>query len=169
MCNSRYRLIDILALVYYNGAMPFKGTREEYNTYMREDHLKRYHRMRTEAIEQLGGKCAKCGSLEKLQLDHVNPKDKKFEVSVFLSVPLKEFKEELKKCQVLCYKCHVLKSTLEQGHLPVGTHGTLATYTHGKCRCQECRDIANKYSREYRREWRKKKRLDSTTGGARFL
>lgn len=29
-----------------------------------------YHRRRAELIEQLGGKCAKCGSTDKLEFDH---------------------------------------------------------------------------------------------------
>ena len=133
--------------------MPFKDHLKR-NAYMREYHLKRYHRLRNLAILQLGGKCQSCGSVERLQLDHIDPKTKKFEVSVFLSVKLSDFEEELKKCQILCNRCHYLKTTLEQGKFLRGTHGTLTTYSHGKCRCQECKDVWNKHSREYKKKRR---------------
>ena len=130
--------------------MSLKDTREGYNKYMREYHLKRYHRIRKEAIEKLGGKCNKCGSTEKLQLDHIDPKNKSFDVSLFLSVPLKLFREELKKCQVLCFNCHSIKSILEQGKIPArGTHRTLSAYRY--CRCKLCK--------KEKRDWQKKYRI----------
>ncbi len=141
--------------------MAIRDSREKYNAYMRKKHLERYHRLRKEAIDQLGGCCVGCGSRENLELDHIDPKSKSFEVSKFLSVSLEDFRKELKKCQLLCRKCHVKKTLKEQGKLPTGTHGTLSTYSHGKCRCQKCKDTWNAYSRKYKREWRKRKRLIS--------
>ena len=34
-------------------------------------------------VQRLGGKCARCGSIENLQVDHVDPRTKKFEVKSF--------------------------------------------------------------------------------------
>ena len=36
-------------------------------------------------VQRLGGKCARCGSIENLQVDHVDPRTKKFEVKSRLS------------------------------------------------------------------------------------
>lgn len=128
--------------------MGLRDTKEGYNKYMREYHIKRYYRIRNESIESLGGKCNRCGSIEKLQLDHIDPKTKLFEVSTFLSIPLKDFKEELKKCQVLCWECHKIKSILEQGKkIAKGTHGTLSSYRY--CKCKLCKDAKSKWQKKY--------------------
>ena len=50
--------------------------KDAYNAYMRVYIGERYHRRRKEAIEKLGGKCAKCGSAENLQFDHIDRKTK---------------------------------------------------------------------------------------------
>ena len=128
--------------------MGLRDTKEGYNKYMREYHLKRYYRIREKAIEKLGGKCVKCQSVEELQFDHINPKDKKYEVSFFLSIPLKEFWEELKKCQLLCQEHHKIKSIIESGKKPAkGTHGTLSAYRY--CKCDLCREAKSKWQKEY--------------------
>ena len=128
--------------------MAIQDTREGYNKYMRKYHLKRYYRIRQEAIERLGGKCVKCGSKERLQFDHINPKNKKYEVSLLLSLPLKEFWKEIKKCQVLCRECHSIKTIYEQGKKPAkGTHGTLSSYRY--CKCNLCRKAKSDWQKEY--------------------
>lgn len=33
---------------------------------------RRYHALRTQAIEALGGKCARCGSTDRLEIDHID-------------------------------------------------------------------------------------------------
>ena len=115
---------------------------------MREYHLKRYHRMRNQAIEELGGKCVQCGSVKDLELDHIDLNSKKFEVSQFLSVSLKDFKEELQKCQVLCKKCHQEKSILESGRkIAKGSHGTVSTYRY--CKCNLCKEAVKRAREKY--------------------
>lgn len=126
--------------------------KNSYNIYMRDYHLKRYYRMRGEAIKYLGGKCSKCSSLKKLQLDHIDPSTKEIEVSMLLNVSKVRFWLEVKKCQLLCQPCHALKTILEQGKKPAkGTHGTLSAYRY--CKCELCKSV----KREYTREWRKKR------------
>ena len=128
--------------------MAIRDTKEGYNKYMREYHLKRYYRLRIQAINFLGGKCVECSSEVNLQFDHKDPKDKKYEVSRFLSLPLKEFWEEIKKCQVLCQKHHKIKSIIESGKIPArGTHGTLSAYRY--CRCELCKKAKADWQKEY--------------------
>ena len=85
---------------------------EKYNTTERKDALKkRYHKALSEAKEQLGGKCVKCGTTEGLQFDHIHPKDKSFAITKqLLMSDRKKFKEELDKCQLLCCDCHLEKT-----------------------------------------------------------
>ena len=71
-------------------------------------------RARTKAyLEELkeSGKCAECGDTElsHLEFDHINPESKSFDVTRFHH-SLKKIKEELKKCQILCFMCHARKS-----------------------------------------------------------
>jgi hypothetical protein len=55
-----------------------------------------------------GGKCEKCGSVEKLTFHHLEPKKKKFGLN---SGNLKtknwdRVLEEFNKCSLLCLPCH---------------------------------------------------------------
>lgn len=59
------------------------------------------------------GPCVKCGSKKKLELDHINPKHK-------IAHNVWSWKEEdrlkeLDKCQVLCWKCHRIKTIKDNG------------------------------------------------------
>lgn len=58
------------------------------------------------------GPCKHCGSWKKLELDHINPKDK-ISHSIWSWCDERRNKE-LAKCQVLCYDCHLKKSSKER-------------------------------------------------------
>lgn len=59
----------------------------------------------------LKGACAHCGSLDRLCLDHVDPSTK---ITHLVWSRSKEFRDaELAKCQVLCLKCHIKKTSAE--------------------------------------------------------
>lgn len=58
------------------------------------------------------GPCKKCGSTENLELDHINPEEK-VSHSVWSWTPRRR-ELELKKCRVLCRKCHREKSAAHQ-------------------------------------------------------
>ena len=60
-------------------------------------------------INQLGGKCRKCGIDKPYLLDfhHRNPEEKEGELSDFSKgYDLTKFFEELNKCDLLCANCH---------------------------------------------------------------
>lgn len=62
--------------------------------------------------------CAKCGSNENLELDHIDPKNK---VTHKVWSRNKNFREkELLKCQVLCKKCHKEKTKNDLHKMNIG-------------------------------------------------
>lgn len=130
--------------------MTIRENRETWNEYMRVYHLKRYHRLKNEAFKFLGGKCVKCGKTEKLQFDHIDPKEKNIEMGKFLTFPLKKFWEEVKKCQLLCDECHQLKTINDLGKkVAKGTHGTISSYRY--CHCEICKEAKREWTRNYRK------------------
>lgn len=140
--------------------MPRKN-KEQYNAYMREYMLKRYYERRKYAIEQLGSRCAECGSTDQLEIDHIDPKKKSFDVGKLWSTAWARFIAELKKCQLLCDTHHNDKTLAHKGQRRAkGTHGTLSAYKY--CRCDRCRDVHSAYCREYSRKRREARR--SSTG-----
>ena len=65
-------------------------------------------------IEYLGGKCVKCGATERLEFDHIKREGKKYNIASKLSYKFDNLKEELDKCQLLCYDCHKIKTKSER-------------------------------------------------------
>lgn len=125
--------------------------RERYNAYQREYQKQRYHRRKQEWLQRLGGKCVKCGSEQDLEIDHIDPATKSFNLTASGTHSEVKITAELAKCQALCKPCHTEKSVLESGKtLARGTHGTLSAYRY--CKCAECREAWNKHNREYKRK-----------------
>lgn len=83
--------------------------RSYHRAYIREY----YHEKRRELIKRLGGKCVECGSKINLQFDHKDPKNSVFKIGKLLSHSNEELEIEIKKCQLLCRKCHDKKSKKE--------------------------------------------------------
>ena len=89
----------------------YQNNIDERREYDRNHKKKRYYETLSESMEKLGGKCVKCGATERLQFDHIYPKDKSFEITRKLLMGDREkFQEELDKCQLLCYDCHLEKT-----------------------------------------------------------
>lgn len=95
----------------------------------------------------------KCGSTERLQVDHIDPskkstklKRRKYNTNRIWMWGKESRERELMLCQALCHKCHVEKSTLEQRRLPLHSR---AGYWRG-CRCQICRNGKNEYKKQLR-------------------
>lgn len=121
--------------------------------YMRQYMKRRYHERKDRAILFLGGKCIKCGTVEDLQFDHKDRKGKGFTISMLWSINEKDFWVEVKKCQLLCRKCHNIKTLDELGRVSArDRHGTLSSFRY--CKCDICRAAARKWFREYMRKRR---------------
>ncbi len=126
-----------------------KKTREEYNAYMADYMLKRYHRRRSEAIEKLGGQCIDCNSKDDLEFDHEDRTSKSFDIAkAFSSMANDRLAREIEKCVLRCRYCHETKSIHEKG-LQRWRHGTLSGYRH--CKCDLCRKANNEYHKNYKR------------------
>lgn len=125
---------------------------EAYNEYMRNYMTERYRSRMAFAHKQLGGKCARCGSADDLELDHIDPSTKEFVIAKKAAgVSEVRFLRELAKCQLLCKTCHELKSIVEMGKQPIGDrHGTISMATHRRCRCEPCLEVRRRYNREGR-------------------
>ena len=68
-------------------------------------------RRREYAFEYLGGCCFECGLVSGLQIDHVNPLTKKFDIlGSRWSTKFEDWKAELEKCQLLCTIHHADKT-----------------------------------------------------------
>lgn len=88
-------------------------------------------------IALFGGKCCKCGSTESLQFDHID-RTQKISHRIF-SYSHESIQLELSKCQLLCSKCHVIKTNTEL-YSP-RKHGTTTMYRKEGCRCDLCKQV----------------------------
>ena len=68
-------------------------------------------------VNRLGGKCARCGCTENLQVDHKDPREKVFEVKSRLSYKWVNLIDEVDKCQLLCKPCHKDKTYNEDWNI----------------------------------------------------
>ena len=130
------------------------SSNEYMNTYMKN----RYRERMAEAKKHLGGKCVKCGATEDLDFDHIDSKTKTFTIGCAWSVSSERFWEEIKKCQLLCKKCHKIK-TNEYWDRPQNKprHGTFWFYKKYKCRCGPCTKAYTKTCKKYKETYEKKK------------
>lgn len=127
--------------------------------YMRAYMAQRYKERRQIAEHVLGGKCCKCGSTDRLEIDHTENKKPKVSFTRMVNMGIPRFMNELKVCQLLCWDHHSEKSIGERGHkVAKGTHGTLSSYRW--CRCGLCRAAWNKYHNDRKKEKRRLKRLE---------
>lgn len=99
---------------------------------------------RDKYVQELGGKCAKCESTDRLEFDHIDRSTKKHKPSDLWGRKEENIREELAKCQLLCCACHKEKSTLES--IIPKEHGTTSMYYTG-CRCQPCKSARAEESR----------------------
>lgn len=115
------------------------------STNMKKYMLERYHRRRKEWIDLQGGKCVSCGSINELEIDHIDRTTKKYDIGKIMTSGNKiMLNEELAKCQVLCYACHKKKSDKEK---EVEHGGGVSGKKN--CPCQPCKSKKSEYSRNY--------------------
>ena len=121
-----------------------------YNYYMSEYQKKRYQRRRENAINSLGGVCKRCGSVDRLELDHIDASLKTYDISKILGGGSEaKVQSELAKCQVLCHDCHVKKSH-DEGDTNYVEHGEGLTGKRN-CRCELCGPLKNAYMRKFKK------------------
>jgi len=91
---------------------------KEYNQLNKEKKAEYYRELREKnkaiCVEYLGGKCVKCGDTERLEFDHIKREGKKYSIGGKVTNNLNNLKEELNKCQLLCYDCHKIKTKSER-------------------------------------------------------
>lgn len=97
-----------------------------------ESRKRAYEKIKTRKNEWFknNGPCKRCGSWEKLELDHIDRNTKQHHAIWSWSQQRREV--ELAKCQVLCNSCHKIKTASENMR-----HG-ISRYDYG-CRCDICR------------------------------
>lgn len=107
----------------------------------------RYRQRRAELLRLLGDSCADCGAVDHLEIDHVIPALKSFNISKRWNTPIHELMPELMKCQLLCSSCHEEKTEaqVEAARIP---HGGGLSGRKG-CKCAPCRQRKSEYSRAY--------------------
>lgn len=121
------------------------NTNEYMSSYMKLRRIKR----REKIISYLGGKCCKCGLTINLEINHINPKEKSYNIGKIQDSAWEKILGELKKCELLC-KQHHLEATRQQykdGLLPppwnkntsILLHGSARMYSEMKCRCNSCK------------------------------
>ena len=108
--------------------------------------LERYHRIRAEKIYMLGGKCIDCGSTDNLEFDHIDPENKDFCISNYMTYPSSLVDAELAKCTLRCKSCHSSRTRTQNSV----EHGAGASGKRN-CRCEPCRLRKAEYMRDYYR------------------
>ena len=117
--------------------------------YHRKYNRERYHKLKKEFQELLGGACVVCGTTESLEFDHIEEATKTMEVGHMLKVSKERALAEVAKCQLLCTEHHKQKTTVYKSV----EHGGGVSGKRN-CKCDPCRERKNEYMREYKRKRR---------------
>ena len=83
--------------------------KEEAKIYDKKYKELRKNILRALSLEIKSKGCNKCGykdNMRKLLFHHVDPSTKEFNIADLWNRTIKQHKEELDKCVVLCFKCH---------------------------------------------------------------
>jgi hypothetical protein len=70
---------------------------------------RRLQRVKRELVEEAGGCCCVCGydrCISNLHFHHVDPEKKSFGMTVAMGKSIATFREEAKKCVLVCANCH---------------------------------------------------------------
>lgn len=127
---------------------------------------KRYIERLNFAREKLGGKCAKCGNVDGLEFDHINPSTKTANIPIATMWSEERWLAELAKCQLLCRLCHLAKNGQEAIGRRLTTHGRVKQYQRG-CRCNECVDAQRVVWERYNHTTRRNKKRIKISGDSR--
>lgn len=124
---------------------------------MKEYQIKRAE-LRAKAIDLLGGVCIKCQTTDGLEFDHIDPSKCNFRISAGITKPWAEVVQEVRLCQLLCKKCHRIKTNKElrakrNARIAKSSHGTSYMYGTG-CRCSDCIKANRQYQIDREQYWR---------------
>ena len=113
------------------------------------DAKREYDRQRIAAARAAyfnGKACVKCGSRERLELHHRDPKKKRSH-NIWSWTPRKRA-AELRKCDPLCHNCHLAETRKQRrAHIK---HPSYSAYDALGCRCADCRRASAEYRAELR-------------------
>lgn len=117
--------------------------------------MKEYHAKKIKMLELVGTTCKVCGASENLQIDHIDPASKSFNIAKFWGRKWEFLLPELLKCQTLCKDHHLEKSISNkelgggQNRLTDADHGSVWGYTGPrKCRCELCKSAKREYEKK---------------------
>lgn len=142
---AKQRALNHLDFGHYGVRMPYasKDAQREYQRLW-------IARRRAEFFD--GKSCVKCGAVDDLELDHIDPAEKVSHRIWSWSAARRE--AEIAKCQILCATCHDAK-TLREYPVTSGRefakHGSASKYQRG-CRCRPCTDAKVAQTDSYRRQ-----------------
>ena len=104
-----------MKVVYYNTG--YGGGDKRTKEQIQEKNAVSRTKRRKILFETLGNQCCKCGTCERLEVDHKNPLYKTTRQSV-LSMGIDKMMAECDNLQLLCHECHKKKSTAQKkaGH-----------------------------------------------------
>lgn len=115
--------------------------------YLKEYQKKWLRDRRIKWIQSQGNVCVICNSSQDLEIDHIDPELKSCNVSSLWSRKESVRELELKKCQVLCRKCHLDKTA--NYRFSKMSHGARGMYGRG-CRCEDCKEWKSESNKKYR-------------------
>ena len=106
-----------------------------------------YQKRKAMFVARLGGVCVECGTTEDLEIDHIDPSTKSFEILKCYDHKLDKVLSEVDKCQLLCKTHHKIKSDREASF----EHGAGLT---GKrfCYCDLCKPLKRARMKTWRAE-----------------
>lgn len=109
------------------GSGPKRGYRWKCKRCVGEAVTRRKQKLKRILVEEAGGCCAVCGydaCIVNLGFHHVDPTQKSFEMSMRTGKSLARFREEAKKCVLVCANCH---GEIEAGLIPSPDAGSTFT------------------------------------------
>lgn len=140
-------------------ASNIKWCKSCYNEHSRQYAKEKYHRIRSEWIDKLGGRCIGCGTDQELQFDHDDAKSKTYEIGTIIKSGHDKLANEMAKCVLRCRPCHIEKSRRE-GDLNTVEHGGGAKGKRN-CKCDPCMEKKREYMRAYAQARRAKRKSGS--------
>lgn len=91
--------------------------------------------------EYLGGMCVTCFSIDRLQVDHIDPSTKQYNLSCRVNTAWDNLLLELDKCQLLCHRCHWRKTLWQRREATARAHG------HESFRSKNCTRCVTEYDK----------------------